>query len=502
MNDAPDPILQCDLQPALLIHILQELGDAVIVKDDQRRFVFFNRNLLLSSRLTPEEVLGKRDENFLPPEQAESAKSQDHEVLKTGRVFKYDRTIEFDDRSVVFQFTKSRVIDPDTQKHYIVVVAKDVTDLRRMQDQVQTNQKIQALSQMSMGLSRELSNTLVGILGNVQIARSRLARGEDPKRCLDGIEWAGQAANDLVRQFLLFGSTRATANADNGSIGDLLNYTLRFALDETVIRHKMTLPDDLWPCRMDKADISQAIYNLARNAALRMREGETISVFCRNMDGNTCLSGSLAPGPYVRISFADTGASIPQDQAAQIFDPFFHWNGVDCGMLLSVANRIAQRNGGLLEYDTNYDQGCLFHLYLPAVTEPLPPTRSPQSVLPDRVCRVLQIIANPIARKAVTEMVRELGHESFSSATLDDALAREDNTADMVLLDLDACPSPKEGMTRLHQAYPQARILLAAAPSALPDDEQWKQAGYAGCIVKPFSLDSLQHALFCDCQSE
>jgi PAS domain S-box-containing protein len=288
----------------------------------------------------------------------------------------------------------------------------DMTEQKRVEQQLQQSQKMEAIGTLSGGIAHDFNNILAAIIGFGELALDDV--GDRPERhFLENILKAGSRGKNLVRQILAF-SRRQEHPHEPIAIGPVMEETinlLRASIPTTIeIRH--SFPSETLIVRSDPVKIQQVVMNLSMNAAYAMREkGGTLEIGmsveyrdhepaafqtkgamaadARPVDhalgpGIPASAGRAAapplpslPGkpdeaaePYVRISVRDTGAGMSQSTIQRIFDPFFttKQTGEGTGLGLSVVHGIVKDHGGAIEVDSELGKGSAFHIFLPLIS--------------------------------------------------------------------------------------------------------------------------------------
>lgn len=484
-----------------LATVLDSLHSPVIVKDRMHRYVYVNRAGLEISPFKREELLGKRDADFLPDDIARKAVEQDNFVFETGETSQYTQSLRLKGRPITLEFTKSRIVDPLDGSPYVLAIGRDITDKRRIQEAAHRAEMLEALSCMAQGLRRQVVNCFVGVFGNTQIARKRVDADDPIRRCLDSIEWSAESAMNLLNQFASVFSPAGSAAPDEVRTHELLEHSIRFALGECGCQFKLVKDEDTWPVCIDRIQFSQAVCSLALSACERSQANGGLTVFCRNRKIDVSWDAPVPPGPYVRISFVDSGAPVPASEASRVFDPYFTLDGIDFGLRLSVAERIAAINGGALVLDPDADEGNVLHLYLPASPALSPAATAadhPTDPGPKTSCRIALIEPDPSVSSTLCSMLQELGHPTPRCFTKTDQVGGALTTpppTDLILADSSGPNGISQTLTRIRQAAPATPVVLMRNGlhrdiHPTPDSEH-----RAVVLDKPFGMIALQQAI-------
>jgi PAS domain S-box-containing protein len=233
----------------------------------------------------------------------------------------------------------------------VILSFSDLTDVKRLQEQVELNERLSALGEMSAGIAHELRNPMAVISGYLKL----LGKQEDRK---------GQAIISDIQQEI---------NGMNRIIGDLLTFARPTALNRTptglremidaCLESVLNARSGTAPVRtvidvsaaarsVDEVLMRQALGNIIQNAVDAMPGGGTLTIGMGGERGDAIL-------------ISDTGAGIPQENLKRIFLPFFTTREQGVGMGLALAHRIITAHGGRIEVASEEGRGTTFSVLLP-----------------------------------------------------------------------------------------------------------------------------------------
>ena len=267
-------------------------------------------------------------------------------------------------------------------------IARDITHLNAMEDQLRQAQKMEAMGSLAGGIAHDFNNLLTVIIGMAELAIAALDPASPVQADIEEIRLAGQSATLLTRQLLTF--------SRKGIVQEVL-----VDLNDTVTRLEdaaRTLGDDveyvvrqqpgLWCVRADPGQLEQVLMNLVVNARDAMPEGGALTVDTRNIELDASFVSTnpgAAVGAFMRLTVTDAGCGMTADILAQIFTAFFttkgHTNGTGLG--LSTVLSIVQEAGGFITVSSEPGAGSTFTVYLPRAVAKAA-TIAPSAVLPVR----------------------------------------------------------------------------------------------------------------------
>ncbi len=385
-----------------------------------------------------------------------------------------------------------------------VLVFRDVTEQRRMEEELAKADKLESLGILAGGIAHDFNNILTAVLGNVSFARRLLAEDGKAAGLLIEAEKACVRARDLTQQLLTFAKGGAPVRAPS-SIAELVRETAAFALGGSPAACRFELDPGLAPVEVDEGQISQVINNLVINADQAMPRGGSITIRAENytVQKGDAECPPLKPGPYIKITIADQGVGIPEDHLPKIFDPFFTTKQKGSGLGLAITYSIVKKHDGCITVESRPGEGAAFHVYLPASARTLHQKPAAAERPASGQGRVLLMDDE--------ESIRELSGKALADIGYDIELAREGSEAldkyhdamkngrpfDAVILDLTVRGGMggKETMVKLLELDPRARAIVTSGYSTDDVMADYKKFGFKGMLAKPFKLEQLNQAI-------
>jgi two-component system NtrC family sensor kinase len=250
----------------------------------------------------------------------------------------------------------------DASGHIIGVIAsaRDMTDLKKLEQQVSQSERLAAMGQMIAGVAHELNNPLTAILGINDLLREKAA-DESMQRQLELIQKQARRAAEIVQNLLTFSRPRAPRRTPI-RLHDLVLHTIQlheYSLQVNNVHVDYHAEPSLPPVLGDSNQLIQVFLNLIVNAEQAIREVRDYGKL------RVCLE---PVENSVQLSFQDDGPGIPPPILPRIFDPFFTTKrpGRGTGLGLSICMAIMREHGGNIEARTQPEGGALFTLTFPA----------------------------------------------------------------------------------------------------------------------------------------
>jgi signal transduction histidine kinase len=236
-------------------------------------------------------------------------------------------------------------------------------------------QKLEAIGQLTGGISHDFNNLLTIVTGNLELAIGKVKAG-DSRAILPQLQGALQAAErgvTLIHRLLAFARKQrldprsVDLNRLVMGIEELLHHTLGDG-----VRIEIRADDDLAPARADANQLELALVNLAINARDAMPDGGILRIGLRNSGLDRDLPPELSLGEYVVVSVSDTGTGMDETTLARAFEPFFTTKriGSGSGLGLPMVQGFAAQSGGAVRIQSKLGEGTTVELWLPRADEP------------------------------------------------------------------------------------------------------------------------------------
>ena len=368
---------------ALLKAVVEGTSDAIFVKDLDGRYLMINSTGARNLGLSVGEVVGRRDRELFSPESISVITQVDHRIMASGAPELVRETHTVAGVTRTYSTIKAPYRDPEGKMMGVIGIARDVTELERMESQLRQSQKMEAIGRLAGGVAHDFNNLLTVIGGCSDLLLQDVPR-EDPRwELIEEIAQAACRASSLTRQLLTF-SRKQILEPRPTDLSRLLTGLIKLVerLIGEDIEVRLELGSEDARAHVDPGHFEQAIVNLAVNARDAMPKGGCLTLEASTawlVEGERGLAPDVAPGRYVRVSVSDTGHGIDEATISRIFEPFFTTKGAGqgTGLGLSMVYGFVKQSGGHVEVESQPGLGTTFHLYLPppdadAVAPPAP----------------------------------------------------------------------------------------------------------------------------------
>jgi len=378
----------------------------------------------------------------------------------------------------------------------------DITDRRRLEDQLREASKMEAVGRLAGGIAHEFNNLLMGIIGYTDFVHKRvndLALESDLSQVRNLVDRGAS----LTQQLLAFGRKQRL----EWKVLDLsqhLESTCR-TLPRLIGEHidlQCSFAPDAGAVNADPAQITQVLIDLALNARDAMPQGGTLTVSTANatLDADYVRDHPEAEaGEYVTFSVADAGSGMDEETLAHIFEPFYTTKevGEGTGLGLATIYGIVKQHGGYVAVDSELGAGSAFRVYLPRVADtPEPvPSGPPRSTRPGGQEVVLLVEDEPAVKDVASRVLRERGYQVLVAANADEAesVAHQHDGAIHLLLTDVVMPgrSGHDLYAALLNTHPALKVLFMSGYDEQSVVVRDVQAAGLPFIAKPMDVHEL-----------
>ncbi len=293
-------------------------------------------------------------------------------ALQEQKIFCADTPMFRRDGETIITQWKLSPLSDDPYNTEMVIIIRDVTVFRKMEESLRQTQKIEAIGRLSSGIAHDFNNLLSIINGCSELALNDKSLNDKTLSYINSIKNAGEKGACLVRQLMDFSRQAPLSSIKNveKSTAETITKTLQMLthyLGNKVVLETYVAPR-LWPMDIAANDLDQILVNLSVNARDAMPDGGKLTINCENFEGQP---EDLPYGSFVKITVKDSGIGIAPEIQEKIFEPFFTTKsiGKGTGLGLSSVYGFVQRYGGRIHLESFPYKGTSFTLYFPVSPE-------------------------------------------------------------------------------------------------------------------------------------
>jgi PAS domain S-box-containing protein len=386
----------------------------------------------------------------------------------------------------------------DGRSRGVIGVATDITQRRRLEEELRQAQKMEAIGRLAGGVAHDFNNLLAAIMGHGELMMRRLDATHPLHRHAEAIQKAAARGALLTRQLLAFSRKEVLAPRvlDIQLVVAEMEEMLRRLIGEH-IELVMLLGDHPLQVRADRGQIEQVIMNLAVNARDAMVGGGVLTIEVAPVELDGASEGDPGRGgSHVQVRVSDTGCGMDAATRARIFEPFFTTKeqGKGTGLGLSTVYGIVEQSRGQIEVESEPGAGTTFRVVWPRVEETggtaAAPSTGPTVVTGSET---VLLVEDEVALRAMArEALQQQGYEVLEAGNGVDALAVADARPGPIHLLVTDVVMPRMGggelAQRLLAARPGLRVLFM---SGYTDDAVVRQGvseAASAFLQKPFTL--------------
>lgn len=498
--------------------IFDSISDGILVIDRHRKITSANHGVEAMFGIAADDLIGRNvselyacdekdgeQEASLKGSSAGSADGITHEsYLGTGGNTFVGETVE----SVI------KSASGDTSGSIRVI--RDVTEKRRLEEQLRRTQKMDAVGQLTGGIAHDFNNILSVVVGNLEILQHMMSSNE---KALARVETALRGANrgvDLTAKLLGFSRTgphetkSIFVNETIENMEDLLAGSLTVEIE---IQYRFS--DGLWPVKVDRGDLEDVILNLALNARDAMDGPGVLAFEVRNVvfdEGDVDQNPQGETGEYVVLSVKDTGSGMTREVMERATEPFFSTReeSKGSGLGLSMVYGFVQRSRGHMRIESSPGNGTTVYIYLPrADAEVKTGTRSHDHIELSGGGETILVVDDEedLVELAVTHLNR-LGYQTITASDAAQALTVLQGEVGIDLLFSDVVmPGGMNGHDLANEAIrtkPDLKVLLTSGFTGKRGQQEYNGSSVddkwnARLLKKPFSpvelATSVRHTL-------
>jgi two-component system, cell cycle sensor histidine kinase and response regulator CckA len=359
-----------------------------------------------------------------------------------------------------------------------LVLVKDVTARKRLEEQLRQAQKMEAVGRLAGGVAHDFNNLLTAIQGYSEFILESLAAEDSRVADVMGIREAAGRAADLTQQLLAFSRQQVLA-PEILSLNRLIRDAeklLRRLIGEDIEIHT-ALAEDLGPVRADPVQLQQVLLNLAVNARDAMPQGGMLILETQNVEigpDHPATDRLVHPGKYVLLAVTDAGVGMDEATKARIFEPFFTTKraGEGTGLGLATVYGIVRQSGGFIWVYSEPNRGTTFKVYLPlAESVPIPAASLPTAgALPRGTEAILLAEDEELVRRLAHRVLEAQGYSVRSAGSGKAALELAENGGRVDLLVTDVVMPGMSGRQLAEQLRTRQPDLKVLYLSGYTDD--------------------------------
>lgn len=488
----------------ILYSTLDCIGEGLIATDTQGRITFMNTVAeeitgwaWYNAKGTPvEKVLILLDDKENKPSQKSIL--QFVETNTSLGALDNPLVISKDGKRRVIDVIGSPILNDEERIIGDIIVFRDVTIKKRIEQERIKSQKLDSLSTLAAGVAYDFNNLLSSLFGYIEMAMVFHNSQEKVSQYLARALSIYEKATGLTDILIAF-SRKTVPEKQTTSLAELIEETAQFVMNGSKSRYKLHCSPNLWLCDVDRKQIHQAFNNILINSVQAMPEGGTITIKAENIPCSLAPEWTGRTTNYVKVSISDEGMGIPEACLQKIFDPFYTTKHKGSGLGLAIASSIIDKHKGIIDIESASEKGTKIFVYLPASK-----TQDSEQLTDDVVTKslsgkILIMDDDSLVTDTIQDVLNDLGCSvtvcsSGSKALLvyqEEYLKGE--PFDVVIFDL-TVPGELGGLETLQilrEKYPDIMAIATSGYLENPVMADPQKFGFQAKISKPYVMDEL-----------
>ncbi len=452
----------------------------------------------------PDELSGTTAFEQIHPEDRDKVLKAAADARRTGIGTNLEYRMRHKDGGWRTLESRASTIMRDGQVERLVIVNRDVTQRKSLEEQFRQAQKMEAVGRLSGGVAHDFNNLLGVIIGYGEIVQEGTPADSPLRNCVDEMLKAGHRAAGLTKQLLAFSRQQVMDPRVldlNSVVKDMEKMLMRLIGED--IQLKTSLDPDLVRIKADQSQIEQVFLNLAVNARDAMPSGGELrlqtSNFHMDQEFVSRYPYPVLVGDYVLLTVSDTGIGMDAATKARVFEPFFTTKekGKGTGLGLSMVYGVVKQSGGYIEVVSEPGAGACFNIYLPKAVTAEDVDRTSPKVTPDLKGNetILLVEDETSLRKLSRHLLEICGYKVLEAESGADAIRISDATSshiDLLLTDV-VMPgmSGRNVADELLKKRPGMRVLFMSGYTGQTVGQHGVLAEGSLFLQKPFTRDTL-----------
>jgi len=532
--------------------ILNTAADPIFVKNDRSELIIINDAFCHLMDMSREELIGKADHQIHDPHEARVFNEIDAGILANQKPSINENTITSrTGRKRLISTKKTLLVNPVTNERFIVGVARDVTEARRLEEELaqhrdhladlvaektaalsesnqklvqeieerrraenercvmetrlQRAQKMELIGTLAGGVAHDLNNILSGIVSYPELLLNELEADNPMRKKVEMISKAGLRAADIVQDLLTL-TRRGVTVTETVSLNSIIEEFLESPemawvhSRHTGVTVRTSLDKDLLNIKGSSVHLIKVVMNMVINAAEAMPQGGVIDIITENQYVEKPVRGyeSIEPGVYTILTIRDTGVGIEAEDLERIFEPFYTKKVMGrsgTGLGMAVVWGTVKDHHGYIDVLSEKDRGTTFTLYFPVSTEVV------QQACPQNIDELMGegetiVVVDDVEeqRMIASEILTSLKYKVVSFPSGEDAVEYlKMHSADLVMLDMIMDPG-MDGLDTYRQILTHRPLQKAIIASGYAETERVREALHLGAgayLKKPYRLERI-----------
>ena len=487
--------------------VLESNPDPVVFYDMDGRVIYLNPAFTRVFGWTLEERIGKKIEGFVPEENVPETRMMINKVAILGESFSGIETRRYTKEGNILDISISGSCYRDHEGNAAasVINLRDITEKKRLEEQLQKARKMEAMGLMAGGVAHDLNNILSGIVSYPELLLMDLDEDSPLRKPIKTIQESGMRASDVVEDLMTIARGAATGKEAlnlntivTGYLGSAEHQ--RLEKTHTFIDFKTELTPDLLNLSGSPTHINKSLMNLVTNASEAIEGTGTVTISTANQYIDEPLKGyeDVQRGEYVVLEVSDDGSGIASKDLERIFEPFYTKKVMGrsgTGLGLAIVWNTVQDHNGYVNVESG-DKKTAFQLYFPVTRESVP--AEGEETLPGDYLghgeKILVVDDEERQREIAGGILTRLGYQVETVSSGEEAIGYvTEHPVDLIVLDM-VMPkgiNGRETYEEIIKIRPDQKAVIASGYARTKEVDMAQELGASNYIKKPYALAKL-----------
>ena len=259
-------------------------------------------------------------------------------------------------KTIPVSISAARIANEDGEFLGQVLIMRDLSEIRRLQDTLRRQEKLAAMGGLAAGVAHEVRNPLSSIKALATFFAGQFEDGSESHEAAKVMIQEVDRLNRVITELLEF-SRPTDLKRQASDVGQLISRSIQLVQQDAANKRidiKVNTTDDICSAWIDPDRLTQCLLNLYLNAIQAMEGGGTLTVACESGEAG-----------YFTIVVSDSGSGIPGDQLDKVFDPYYTTKSKGTGLGLAIVQKIVEAHGGDTAVRSTSDDGTVFSISIP-----------------------------------------------------------------------------------------------------------------------------------------
>ncbi len=385
----------------------------------------------------------------------------------------------------------------------------EIKERQEIQKKLGQAEKMEAIGTLAGGVAHDLNNILSGIVSYPDYLLLDLPEDSELRRPIETIRASGKKAAAIVNDLLTL-ARRGVKIEERVDMQELITsylaspeYSeLRQAHPEVEVRFACS--PQHYRVKGSPVHLSKTIMNLVANGIEAMVDGGVLEISLARVVLTHRPTGfnTWRPGPYIRLTVADTGVGIAEKDLQRIYEPFYSRKVMGksgTGLGMAVVWGAVEDHQGHITVDSRENEGTTFQLFFPADDGSDGGQPAKEEVIFRGAGQSILVVDDSVEQRSIaSDILHYLGYGASSVASGEEAIEYlRRNPADIVILDMIMSPGIDglETYKRILEFKPGQKAIIASGYSRPADVEEARKLGVSAYVMKPYTVVRLGEAL-------